>query len=81
MTVETTGAAVYLHGDPCPLITSLSTEQVLSNLTEFHDLQDSKDLLCWAFLRLPHPDCGDALVRPDAIVAITGLDRVEDEDE
>ena len=80
MTVETTGAAVYLQGDPEPIITSLSTEQVLARLAEVEELRATTPMVL-AFVRLPHFEWDDALVRPEAIAAITSTERCEDEDD
>ena len=79
MTVETTGALVYLHGDSVPVLTSLSVEQVLAKIYDLETLRETGDLLPCAFLRLAHHKWHDALVRPEAIVAITSAERDEDD--
>lgn len=69
-----THTGVFLEGDPCPIETNLSVEQVAAQL---HDaLQLDEPWLAW--VRLPS-DRGDALVRPRYIVAI--LPGCDEDDE
>lgn len=71
-TEQTTG--VFLDGDPNPIETSLTVEQVSTRILDAMEL----DRLGIAFVRVPTV-AGDALIRPRAIVAI--LPRIEDDED
>jgi hypothetical protein len=68
-TTTDTRTSVYLAGDPVPIVSALSAEEVVLKLVEAFELAAGRDAL--VFVRLPlEGDRGDALVRPSAIVAI-----------
>jgi hypothetical protein len=67
-TVYRTG--IYLQGDPVPIMTDLTTEQVLAALMDVEEAQHWLDSRS-GFARLPLTEGrGDVLIRPRSVSAI-----------